>query len=111
MLFPESNNNVAVLGWRRNMRKDIFVLMLSAAMTATMICSFDFAFAQSTDETTEQREFSVQDRKEDMLKRPETAEEIMDILRERAEAKVKEKRKKLFWKPSKIGFYEVYTNS
>ncbi len=70
----------------------IFVCLLS--LNPAII----YAEEITPEERTEQREFRVQDKKEDLLKKPETASDILQLLKERAQAKIKEERRKLLWK-------------
>ena len=57
-----------------------------------------YLYAQSTEETAEQRGSRIEDKKEDLLEKPETPAEILRMIRERAEVKIEEKRKQLLWK-------------
>ncbi len=69
------------------------------------------SYAQTTPEAVEQREFKIIDRTEELLKKPETAEELIKMLKERAEMKLKEKRKALLkktkWSTGVISGYET----
>ena len=69
------------------------------ALPLLIFCLFSTsAYAQSNENVTEQREFKIQDKMEDLLDRPQTAKDILKILKERAEAKIAEKRRAQFWK-------------
>lgn len=76
----------------RIVKQVFFLFLLGSGLTITP------SFAQVSEEAKEQKEFSVQDRREVLLKKPETAEEILKMLKERAEIKIKEKRRALLLK-------------
>ena len=68
-------------------------------------------YAQVSQEAVDQREFKISD-KADFLKKPETADDIFQMLQQRAESKLKEKKRQLLLK-TKISmgiFYGFETN-
>ena len=75
-----------------------YLAILTGILTATSILSSSLSYAQSTEDTVEQRESKIEDKKEDLLKKMETPDEILRMIRERAEAKLVEKRKQLLRK-------------
>ena len=62
-------------------------------LTFIFLAAVQPAFAQKTDETAQQREFSIEDKMERLFKEDETVEGVLKLLKERAEAKIKEKRR------------------
>lgn len=91
-----------------NMRLDnlikIFVIPFLLSLSVLLLSQIH-AFAQTAaDDTREQREAYLEDQKErlqeleDLRQKPRTAEEVLEMLKKRAEEKLKEKRRKMLLK-------------
>ncbi len=65
----------------------IFLLVLAPAV-----------YAQKTDETSDQREAEFKDKIERLAQEPDTVDEVLKMLQERTEIKIKEERRKQFLK-------------
>lgn len=67
--------------------------LLSFLLGAIFLLAPPSAYAQKTDETADQREAKFEDKMERLFKEPDTVDEVLKMLKERAEIKIKEKRR------------------